>query len=49
MRPTAPIGGTMSATTARPAAISSAPPVVRSASLTGMSAPSRIRIGHSMT
>ncbi len=44
----APIGGSAEAACDSHAAIKSVPPVVRSASLTGISAPSMMRIGHSM-
>ena len=44
----APVGGTRAAAVASQPAIRSVPPVLCSASLTGMSAPSRIRIGHSI-
>ena len=43
----APIGGRAPAATASQPAIRSVPPVLRTASLTGIKAPSRIRIGHS--
>jgi hypothetical protein len=44
----APIAGRLAEAWDRPAAIRSVPPVVRSASLTGISAPSMMRIGHSI-
>ena len=43
-----PIGGSTEAVCDSQAAIKSVPPVVRNASLTGMSAPSMMRIGHSI-
>ena len=45
----APIGGRLVETCESADAIKSVPPVVRKALLTGISAPSMIRIGHSMT
>ena len=44
----APIGGSGAAVLDSQSAIRSVPPVVRNASLTGISAPSMTRIGHSI-